>query len=66
MADGGFDIEVVGRFEVEQIGDDAAGELLALIPIVADVPVIKTARSLDAVFGIHQFVLQLQKLLVGF
>lgn len=43
--------------EVEHAGDDVGGELLNLRIQITHTTVIKTASSLNLVFGIYQFVL---------
>src|SRR6185312_5575320 len=70
--DGGVDLggrslvnleEFLILFETEHTGEDVGREGLALGIEIADYAVIETARSLDLVFGVGQFILQFLEVL---
>src|SRR5690348_4206791 len=52
-------------FEAEQVCHEVARKGFALVAIVAHVAVVKPARGLDAILGVDQFLLQLEKILIG-
>src|SRR5664279_4863538 len=55
--------EIALRLEPEQIRHEVARKGFAFVAIVADVAVVKPARGLDAVLGVHEFGLELKKIL---
>ena len=66
FADGWVYVEIVLVLEAECSGDYAAGEHLALVAIVSHVTVVEAPCRLDSVFGVDQFLLQLEEIAVGF
>ena len=55
----------LARFEAADAGDDAAGEHLDTVEEIADVGVVETPGAGDAGFGLAEFVLQLEEVLIG-
>ena len=57
--------EITFRLEAKYIRHEVARKGLALVPVVADVAVVKPARGLDAVLRVDQLLLKLEKILVA-
>ena len=53
------------RFEAEHIRHEVARKCFAFVAVVTDVAVVKAARRLNSVFCVDQFLLQLERILVG-